>query len=478
MNVKLKKPAETGLKSDKVWCHHELRFYLWDNLDPIDVFNLSDYDAVIISSQNVDLIKEKVKRFRSWSSSEIHLKPLFIIGSGSLINDPMVKGLVDGSLVSESHIDGIADVVRRIHSRKMKLDARLPSTFEGQLVNKLLGFAYTRSLEEINPVLNKESITGYVYPMLSINFLREEEGTQYQILNLMEEEGLLDGSFQDRVYICPSCSSGFLNYREVCSKCSSTHLHADDVVHHFPCAYIGPMKDFDSDGSGDLQCPKCDKLLHHIGVDYDKPSVVHTCQSCGQIQQNTPVHASCYSCETTVPTEQLQPTEIKSYTITKKGLHVAMNGYSNSEIDTDVVHGAVDLTTFSTILNMEVERASLLGSAKSCLGIINLHNVNQVYNQLGENGAYKLMTELVELVKSSAGRADMICFERAENLLLLQNEISLQEALNTLRSLKLLFNRLFEDRFPNGGVEIDTRSQLLTGGKNAQWHLNELHNAN
>ena len=110
-----------------------------------------------------------------------------------------------------------------------------------------------------------------------------------------------------------------MSYREVCPKCSSSNTTPDDIIHHFPCGYVGPMKDYKNQIDDKLDCPKCNKRLRHIGVDYDKPSVIYECNHCAHKFQDYYVNAKCLSCESDKSVDQLRSMEIRSYRLTKKG---------------------------------------------------------------------------------------------------------------------------------------------------------------
>ena len=54
-------------------------------------------------------------------------------------------------------------------------------------------------------------------------------------------------------------------------------------------------------------------VAHHIGVDYDKPSLVYTCNSCGHHSQESVMQASCFNCRTVQPVDALIERKIYNY---------------------------------------------------------------------------------------------------------------------------------------------------------------------
>ena len=44
--------------------------------------------------------------------------------------------------------------------------------------------------------------------------------------------------------ILHNCKNGHLSFREVCPSCDSANMISEDLIHHFPCGYIGAISDF------------------------------------------------------------------------------------------------------------------------------------------------------------------------------------------------------------------------------------------
>src|SRR5262249_49631791 len=91
--------------------------------------------------------------------------------------------------------------------------------------------------------------------------------------------GCLERGFFDTIHLCKTRRRYNLNFREVCPVCSSPNVEVADLVHHFRCAFVAPSSRF-ARGSR-LVCPKCDRELKHIGVDYEKPAQSFSCRPCG-----------------------------------------------------------------------------------------------------------------------------------------------------------------------------------------------------
>ena len=69
-----------------------------------------------------------------------------------------------------------------------------------------------------------------------------------------------------------------------------------------------------------LICPKCHKRLRHIGVDYDRPAVIYSCNDCENSFTTPITKATCCYCENTFPVNALVPRDVEDYEITEEGI--------------------------------------------------------------------------------------------------------------------------------------------------------------
>ena len=225
---------------------------------------------------------------------------------------------------------------------------------------RTLRFMYSRDHTMLEPDPDRHSQIGYSYPFLALQYQHSETFKLLDALEEAEHEDLLTGHFFETFYLCNSCHEGFLQYREVCPKCESPNLVSEDLIHHFPCAYIGPASDFKADNHANmLVCPKCDQYLRHIGVDYDKPSLIYTCRHCYNRFQDVMAHAKCLSCGSDTAVEQLQKKTLRYFELTSKGTEATRNTQllmSNSTESMKEATRLVDLETFELMLNYEIKR--------------------------------------------------------------------------------------------------------------------------
>lgn len=62
--------------------------------------------------------------------------------------------------------------------------------------------------------------------------------------------------------------------------CGATDAKRFPVLHHMPCAYVGPSYDFTALLEG-YRCPKCDASFTRAGHDSEILGHAWRCQSCG-----------------------------------------------------------------------------------------------------------------------------------------------------------------------------------------------------
>ena len=134
----------------------------------------------------------------------------------------------------------------------------------------------------------------------------------------LEELGFAEKSrFIDRVHVCPACGSSHLLFIECCPKCKSSDINQEQMIHHFRCANISPETTYAYDGQ--LVCPKCRHVLRHIGVDYDRPATIYTC-NCGNTFIASSMKVICTACGITTSPEELNPLDVYEYKFTPAGL--------------------------------------------------------------------------------------------------------------------------------------------------------------
>jgi len=423
-----------------------LLFYYIENNTSFRIEELMGYDALLLDARDHDFTRLIIKRIRTHYNPEFYLKPVFLLNLRPT-KDPLINYLHDGLIYSFDQIPEVANTVRQIFMLTTQLDYNLPSSFEAQTMKKVFNYMHTRELKTLRPFIDVSSIIGYTYPELSVSFDDREEAQTLDILGWAEREGLVWPDFFERIYLCNSCSSGFLSYREVCPHCQSSNAKSEDLVHHFPCAYIGPISDFKNPVDNTLSCPKCSKTLRHIGVDYDKPSVINHCNNCDNNFQDFYVKAKCLSCEQDIEVQYLVPKTIYVYKLTKKGRSAAVNGLFSATQEVDEIFGTLKPEMMKVMLHYELERMKKNPAQKSSVAIFHLENFYELFNRIGGKMRKNVITELMNLVRENIRPSDYIGMESAATfyvcLIDTNPAAAAGAAVNIERALKTAVHRNF-----------------------------------
>lgn len=417
------------------------------------------FDALIIDGSDAEFSRSKVFKIRGHHNHDIYLKPLFLLRSSGN-SDIIVNELVDGVVFSLDQLELIVNRVQEIYLKNNDILEVKSISFEAEIINKVINLLTSRDKKQLKAIPYNKSGVGYFYPEISVNFNSIDEFNVIRILKIAEDEGMFTSTFAERIYLCTNCNGGYLNYREVCPQCSSSHARTEDLVHHFPCAYVGPINDFQNTIDDDLNCPKCNKKLRHIGVDYDKPSVLHTCLKCSHQYQDYSVKAKCISCQFDNPVENLIAKEIRDYTITRKGISVAYNGFISTSKDYDEVPGTVKYDVFKIMLKYEIERLRQ-NDYTSNIGYVHISNAGEIYSRIGVDRQKSLIAELIGILRHNLRSADFIAFYDASTLVLSMNEIPNKIANKILVEIANLTTTLMKRNFKNIEVEIKTYAAPL-----------------
>lgn len=450
-----------------------LLFYILDSSASLKIDHLMGYDAIIIDARDSEFARLMIKKVRTHYNPEFYLKPVFLINYKES-RDPFLNYLHDGVVYSYDQIKEIAEYVKQIFFKTTQLDYQLIPSFEAQTMKKVLNFMYTRDLKILKPFVDLNSVIGYTFPEISVHFDDAEEAQVLEILEWAEREGMIWPDFHERIYLCNQCSSGFLSYREVCPHCNSSNSKSEDLIHHFPCAFIGPISDFKNAIDNTLTCPKCNKGLRHIGVDYDKPSIIHHCNNCDNNFQDFFVKAKCISCSQDIEVQYLIPKSINIYKLTKKGRAAATNGFLSTGQEIEEIFGTINMPTFKIMLHYALERIKANPAEKTSIALINLENIFELYNKIGKKAEKKLLEDLVNVIRENLKPADFIAFENSSTLYLgLTNSDSMQ-AEQQLMNLSILIEKVIRTNFNGFEVKVLFKGKILHTHSKAESQLKDL----
>jgi hypothetical protein len=202
---------------------------------------------------------------------------------------------------------------------------------------------------------------------------------------------------------------------EVCPDCGSANLDVDDTVHHFRCGHVAPLGEYEQ--GQQLICPKCDRELKHIGVDYDKPSLIYECNDCLHRFPEPEILTNCYQCHRTTPPNLQIHRTIKSYHVTAFGNNAATHGLDSLFVS--VLQQRVRFFEYPVLKDLifaEGHRIARYKKSESSVLIINIQGIEQIYVELGQR-ARELFEELTAAFVAILRESDLLA-SRNESLFL------------------------------------------------------------
>ena len=387
-------------------------------------------DGVLVQSVNAHEAELIVHHIRSHKTKEVSLLPIFVDSNCSYA--AQCSFLFDGIYESIKQTE-IVKRTRSISSRIRSIQYSIHELeFDRFSKLRFLQYIYSRNII-LKPKLSRWAQSGYAYPFV-YSFIKKKDDTLIlKLLNQLADDGYVKSRVQDKTHGCPSCNSGMLSYRECCPKCKSADLRSSDLIHHFVCANIGPEEDYKV--GNDLICPKCDKELRHIGIDYDKPSSMYTCNVCDHEFQHAEVKALCIDCGNDNELSQLGEQVIYTYEITDKGAYAAQFGFNERDVrDESQTSSIVSVDIFELFKKQEKHRVKT--SHHSSYEII-FHVHSSTLEGLHDDRKEIVQQEIARIISNYLSASDLICSQSVEHyraLLCDSNEEYIKELCSLLHA--------------------------------------------
>ncbi len=284
--------------------------------DPLtfDIKTIPLYHALLVDCSDLKEAVALLRNIRKSNIETISFIPIFLLDIDEQASEE-AKLLTDSTLkvIQTESINAAIDAIFR---RKNELKPYSSTKNMNKNLIHWMRYYYTRN-KPMKPIKAPFTRLGYKYPILSTSYQSE---SPKQLINAIQEGielNYLDGTFKDRIHLCAQCYSGFLNYKELDPKTGSANLETENLIHHFICAHVGPESDFNQ---GDqLICPKCTKTLRHIGVDYDKPSLMYHSLDGDNYFQEPDMKAECMHCNTQNDIQGLFQFDLFEFTLSELG---------------------------------------------------------------------------------------------------------------------------------------------------------------
>ncbi len=310
--------------------NHKRRILVIHDLVDVDAegeLMFEDFDAIFINiisgsrAQNMLTIRLASPLI----SEKCRFKPCFVterlkgwLGDADVIVDGYAVDPTDQRMG-----EGIEEVYNNMRRMNFLLGTE-PVRTRAEEFFRLCRYAISRGHYSFNNLsvtgLNTGYMSLYYYTLWSPNGrdLKQAEERLFFHTEMLKMGYVRKTRFLEKVHFCPNCGRSHLLYFECCPKCRSSHIGEEPVLHHFRCANVAPESAYAWDG--ELRCPKCHHMLHHIGVDYDRPASVYTCRQCGENFMYPDMRVLCTNCKTTLRTNELRDQDVEEYEFTPEGI--------------------------------------------------------------------------------------------------------------------------------------------------------------
>ncbi len=353
---------------------------------------------------------EAVRRLRA--DPQTALTPIILLSCSSDPEDK-ISGLEEGAddyIVKPFEPREMLARLRSCLERSRKLKALSPSR---QVVDirKIDCLRHVLKLPQgkVTPEPDAASPFGYRYGGAESPFPADPEEARLFLYDLASA-GCVAPEFFETIHLCRACRRYNLNFREVCASCASPDIETTSLIHHFRCAFVAPVAQY-VQGSRYV-CPKCDRELRHIGVDYDKPSDAFGCRRCGAAFREPQVASVCLACGAQALADELVIERVQAFRLTPKGRLAAESGHLY-EIDfgrlmEDAPLRVLAASQLEPTLEMEVARAQRFDRPLSLL----LMTVDDLEERVAADGtlaAASLLREAAEALRASIRETDLPC---------------------------------------------------------------------
>lgn len=153
-----------------------------------------------------------------------------------------------------------------------------------------------------------------IVPRFDPGKLQFRTGLATDVLQAWEECGVLAQDVHDRILVCPQCQA-LPTWRHGCPTCGSADTAADQLIHHYACAFIGPTGSFEVDQG--LRCPKCLTRDLVVGADFEFLEGPQRCGNCGWTDSRLGLIANCLACGLRFPGHQALEETLNGYNVNR-----------------------------------------------------------------------------------------------------------------------------------------------------------------
>jgi CheY-like chemotaxis protein len=95
---------------------------------------------------------------------------------------------------------------------------------------------------------------------------------------------------------CPICKSSNIKSRYICRNCGASNFVRGRVIEHNKCGHVDLENSYEGKAENKLTCPKCNKDLKLIGVDYFRLESAFKCLACHIVFSSPTQTYDCNNC--------------------------------------------------------------------------------------------------------------------------------------------------------------------------------------
>lgn len=122
--------------------------------------------------------------------------------------------------------------------------------------------------------------------------------------------GIFNRTVLDRVLICGKCRS-VATFRFACRQCGSGRVAHKMLAHHFACAFVAPISEFES--AETLKCPNCRTKHLVAGTDFEYMPGDNECDVCGWSDRELEQTGHCLNCDSRFAAHKAAEQELVGY---------------------------------------------------------------------------------------------------------------------------------------------------------------------
>lgn len=120
------------------------------------------------------------------------------------------------------------------------------------------------------------------------------EGDAAAGLAALEERGVLESTFADRVLSCPACGCADLGYRQACAGCGEERIERRVLYEHEACGCIRAREAFEDEPDG--RCPECGVAVARVADELVRMGEMYRCAACGDRSDEPVDRLRCRGC--------------------------------------------------------------------------------------------------------------------------------------------------------------------------------------